>query len=270
MRFADGLIDRIVGHAARVPWWRRQEIRRELRCHFEDFAERAAAAGHSEAEMEQLIARHFGDTDLVAGQFAVVYRHERRLFLSLVFTATTIGLSALLMALVLCAQSALALGWRSSVINVIASRHTLIEALNVFSSVVIYSSFLFMEAVISPRQITRAAVGLIVGITMCAAAWIYAGLPYYFLAYGLANGVFCHLLQRLVKPWLTRVIIAAFCFMLAGLGFVTLRFNPTPAALAETGASWLVMGCAFQLMTYMALRIRLALTGYREQPASFE
>src|ERR1700685_209393 len=129
MRASDELIDSIV-NSSQIPGMRRHEIQRELRCHIEDFVLAAREAGRAPEEIEQLVLANFGDPRQIAQGFAWVYRHERRTLRVFSYTLSTVLLASSLLAAILTMQTGLALGFGTSVMKVLASRHTVIEALD--------------------------------------------------------------------------------------------------------------------------------------------
>ena len=82
---------------------RRRAIERELRDHIEDMTQSLLDAGHTEAEIEDIVIGRFGDPDQIAGEFSRTYRAERLtadlvrfgrfLFLSMLVTTALVCLA---------------------------------------------------------------------------------------------------------------------------------------------------------------------------------
>jgi hypothetical protein len=259
MRAADQLIDSIVNSCQIPSGKRRGEIQRELRSHIEDFVAAAREAGVDQAEIEKLVLANFGDPDQIAQGFAWVYRHERRRVRALAFTLSTVLLASCLLAVVLAMQAGLAFGFGAPIMKVLASRHTVMEALDILASVAAYLGLISFESLFQTHRFQKAAllITAIVGILMvlCTAAGWHTS----FLFYGLVNGVFCRALQLFVTGNIARAGIVVVCFPLAGLILDLLRSPVSHVAFAATCASWLVMGAGYQVMTHFAARVDAAL-----------
>lgn len=258
MRASDELIECIV-NSSQIPGARRRDVERELRSHIEDFVLASREAGLAPDEIEQRVLANFGDPAQIAQGFAWVYRHERRMLRVIAYTLATVLLASSLLAAILALQSGLALGFGTPVMRVLASRHTVIEALDILASVAVYLGLATLENLFDRRRFQKAAsvvtVILAVLIVPCAAAH----LPAAFLFFGLVNGLFFRAIQLFVTPQLARVGIVAICFPLAGLVLAQLRSPLSHVALAATCASWLIMGAGYQLMTHLAARVDRAL-----------
>lgn len=258
MRAAEKLIESIVS-SSRIPAGRRREIQRELRSHIEDFVVAAREAGHHQDEIEKLVLANFGESAQIAQGFAWVYRHERRRLRALTYALSTVLIASCLSAAVLAMQAGLALGFGTPIMKVLASRHTVIETLDILASVAAYLGVVSLENLFESHRFQKAALLLtmILGTIMvsCAAAGFYLT----FLFYGLVNGVFSRAVQLWITPKLARFGIVAVCFPLAG--FVSaLQWSPVSrGAVAATCASWLVVGVGYQLMTGLAARVDAAL-----------
>src|SRR5579863_3352883 len=133
MRAAE-LIDCIVNASHLPSANRRREIQRELRSHIEDLVVAAREAGRGQDEIERLVLANFGDPGQIAQGFAWVYRHERRRLRAFAYTISTVLLASCLSAAILAIQAGLAFGFGAPITNVLASRHTLIEALDILRS----------------------------------------------------------------------------------------------------------------------------------------
>jgi len=256
---ANELIDCIVNSSQIPSEKRRREIQRELRSHIEDFVIAARESGRDQSEIEKLVIANFGDPDQIANGFSWVYRHERLRLRALAFTLSTVLLASSLFGAILAAQTGLAFGFGTPIMKVLASRHTVIEALDILASVAVYLGVTSLENLFESHRFQK-AVFLLTGIVAllivsCAAA----GLHTAFLIYGLVNGVFFRAIQLFVTPTFARLSIVVICFPLAGLVLALLRSPVSQVAPAATCASWLVMGAGYQLMTHLAARVDAAL-----------
>ncbi|SRR5579864_1660831 len=256
---ADQLIDQIV-NSSRIPSGkRRHEIQRELRSHIEDFVTAARETGHDQDEIEKLVLANFGDPRQIAQGFAWVYRHERRRLRAFAFALSTVLLASSLLAAILAMQAGLAFGFGVPIMKVVASRHTVIEALDILASVAVYLGVTSLENVFGSHRFQKAASLLAVTLTVIMVSCAAAGLHISFLLFGLVNGVFFRAVQRFVTPAAARAGIVAVCFPLAGVVFALLRSPVSQVGLATTCASWLAMGAGYQLMTHLAARVDAAL-----------
>jgi hypothetical protein len=258
MRRAEELIDRIV-NSPRIPSGRRKEIQRELRSYIDDFVTAARDAGHDQKEIEKLVLATFGDPDQIGKGFAWVYRHERRSLRAVAFALSTLLLASALFAAILAVQTGLALGFGTPVMEVLASRHTAIQALDILASVAAYLCVTLLEKLFKSHHFPKAAflLTLIGGVLIgsCAAA----GLHTSFLLFGLVVGLFFRAVQLFVTPKAARFGIVVVSFPAAGLVLALLRSPLSPGALAATCASWLAMGIGYQLVTHLASRVDAAL-----------
>jgi len=259
VRAADELIDCIVNSSQIPSGKRRGEIQRELRSHIEDFVTAAREAGRHPDEIEKLVLANFGDPGQIAQGFTWVYRHERRRLRAFAFTLSTVLLASSLLAAILAMQSGLAFGFGTPIMKVLASRHTVIEALDIVASVAAYLGVTSLENVFESHQFQKAAFLLTVILTILIVPCAAAGLHTSFLIFGLVNGVFSRAIQLFITPKIARAGIVAVCFPLAGLVLALLRSPVSHLALAATCASWLVMGAGYQLMTHLAARVDAAL-----------
>jgi hypothetical protein len=258
VRVADELIASIV-KCSRVPSVRRREIQRELRSHIEDFVVAAREAGRDQDEIERAVLSNFGDPGQIAQDFAWVYRHERRRLRILAYTLSTVILAGSLLAGVLAMQAGLAFGFGAPIVKVVASKHTLIEALDILASVIAYLGLTSLEDLFESHAFQKAAFLLAAVCTILIVACAAAAWHPTFLLYGLVNAVFFRAIQLFVTPKVARVGIVVICFPLAGLAFAMLRMPVSDVSLAPTCASWLVMGVGYQLMTHLAARVDAAL-----------
>jgi hypothetical protein len=259
MRIADQLIDRIVRTSNLPSAKQRRELQLELRAHMEDFVEAAREAGHNEAEIEQLVLTNFGDPGQIAREFAFVYRDERRRVQAVAFTFATVLLASCLLAAILIMQTGLAFGFGTPIMEVLASRHTVIEARDILASVAAYLALISLECLFTSHRFPKAAVLLAVILTVPIAPCVAAGLHVSFLIFGFVNALFSRAIQLFVTKKIIRAGIVVICFSLAGY-VSALRWSPgSNAALAATCASWLAMGAGYQLMTHLAARVNTVL-----------
>ena len=259
MRAADELIDCIVKSSEIPSGKQRREIQRELRSHIEDFVDAAREAGRGPDEIENLVLANFGDPGQIAESFAWVYRHERRRLRAFAFTLSTMLLASALLAAILAMQAGLAFGFGTPIMKVLASRHTLIEALDILTSVAAYLGLNSLENLFESHRFQKAALLLTAIVSVLMLSCGAAGLPTTFLVFGLVNGVFFRAVQLFVTPKAARAGIVAICFPLAGLAMAVLRSPVSHVAPAATCASWLAMGVGYLLMTQLAARVDRAL-----------
>jgi hypothetical protein len=259
VRAAEELIDRIVS-ASRIPIARqRREIQRELRAHIEDLVIAALNAGRGEDEIERLVLANFGDAGQIAEGFAWVYRLDRRRLQVLAFILSTLLLASGVSAAALVTQAVLGLGLGRPLTSVLASAHTVVEALDILAAVAAYLGVVALEGVFVSHRFQKAALlltGILSLVTVSCAA---VGWHVIFPVYGLIIGIFFRAVQLFVAPKLARIAIVVFCFAVAGL-LAALHWSPdSPLAIAATCASWLVLGAGYQLMTQVAARVDAAL-----------
>lgn len=212
-----------------------------------------------EAEIEKLVLAKFGDSGQIAQGFAWVYRHERRRLRAFAFTLSTLLLASCLSAAILAMQAGLAFGFGTPIMKVLASRHTVIEALDILASVAVYLGVISLENLFESHRFQKASFPLTVILTVFMVSCAAAGLPMSFLFFGLVNGVFIRAVQLFVIPKIARAGIVVVCFSLAGLVSALLRSPVSQVAPAATCASWLAMGAGYQLMTHLAARVDRAL-----------
>jgi hypothetical protein len=259
MFVADELIENIVNLAQIPSQKRRQEVQRELRSHIEDFIFAAREAGRDDDEIEGMLLANFGDPAQIARGFAWVYRHERRLLRAFVFVLSTMVLASFLSAAILTMQAGVAFGFGIPILNVLASRHTAIEALDILSSVAAYVGFTSLEQLFDGQRFQKAA-GLLtliltISIALCAAAGVHKA----FLIFGFVNGVFFRAIQVFIRRRMARIAIVVACFALAGLVSSLLWSPALQFAGAVNCTSWLIMGAGYQLMTDLSARVDTAL-----------
>jgi hypothetical protein len=253
------MIDHIMG-AAHIPAGkRRQEIQRELRAHIEDFVAAAREAGREGYEIEQLALANFGDPGRIAGDFAWVYRHERRRLRAFTYALSTVLLASSLLAAILTTQAALAFGLGAPIVKTLASRHTMIEALDILASVAAYLGLTSLESLFESHGFQKATALLTAIVAIFIGSCGAAGLRTTFLLFGVVNGVFCRAIQLFVTRRTARAGIFVICFPLAGLILAMLRTPVSQLALAPTCVSWLVMGVGYLVVTDLSARIDAAL-----------
>jgi hypothetical protein len=259
VREADQLIDRIVRSAGIPSGKRRQEIQRELHSHLEDFVLAAREAGRDQSEVEKLVIAHFGDPDQIAYGFSWVYRHERRSLRALAFTLSTALLATTLFGAILAAQTGLAFGFGRPIINVLASRHTAIEALDILASVAAYLGTISLETLFETQPFQKAAAFVTLIDIILVALFATAGFHSAPLIFGLFNGLFCRAIQLFVTRESARVGAVVVCFPLAGLTLALQRSPLSQVALVATCLSWLLMGISYHLMAHLAARVDAAI-----------
>ena len=258
MRPADELIDSIV-NSSQVPSGKRQrEIERELRAHIEDFVDAARHAGHDQDDIENLAMAHFGDPGQIAQGFAWVYRHERRTLRILSSTLAAVLLASSLFVAILAMQAGLSWGLGNPVGNMLASRHTVIEGLDILASVAAYLGLISFENLFRRRSFLKAAFLLMVIVVVLRMACDVCGVHSTFLVFGAANGFFFRAIQRFVTTKAARAGIVAISFLLAGF-IAALMWAPSNVYRAATCASWLAMGAGYLLTTNLAVRVDAAL-----------
>src|SRR4029077_3946746 len=104
-------------------------------------------------------------------------------------------------------QAGLAFGFGTPIMKVLASRHTVIEALDILASLAVYMGVTSLENVFESYQFQKAAFLLTVILSVLMVACAAAGLHISFLFFGLVNGVFFRAVQRFVNPKIARVAI---------------------------------------------------------------
>lgn len=259
MRAAGKLIDRIVDSSQIPLGKRRREIQRELRAHIEDFVAASHEAGYEPHEIEQMALANFGDPAQIAQGFAWVYRHERRTLRACTYALSTLLLACFLLATILTTQAGLAFGLGTPIMKTLASRHTVIEALDILASVAAYLGLTSLESLFENHGLRKATVLLAVIIAVLMGLFAAAGLRTSFLMFGLVNGVFFRAIQLLVTRKALRAGIVVICFPVAGILLAVLRTPVSQLAFAATCISWLVMGVGYLLMTDLSARVDAAL-----------
>lgn len=255
MHAADELIRDIVGSSQIPSEKRRQAVLRELRSHVEDLILAAREAGHSDDDVRKLVLASFGDPAEIARAFAWVYRRERAMLRIAVFVLSTLTAAVLLSVGIIAMQTGIALGFGTPVLRVLASRHTIIEALDILSTVAAYVGFISLERLFDRHRFSRALGSLALGFAFAAATCSAAHGHVTFLAFGFVNGVFLRTIQVFMKNRTARNGLALAWFAVVGL--ISFQAHPSALhyALVVNCASWLVMGAGYQLMAGLSARI---------------
>ena len=252
MTTAERLIDEIMA-ASRIPSERRRrEVLRELRAHVEDFVSAGRQSGRSEEDIERLLLERFGDPGQIAQQFAWVYRRERAALHLGAFLISTVLVSLVISAAAIAIQAGMMFGFGSPVLGVFGSRHTAIEALDILATAAAYVGLITLGRFFGRplAVLTAVAAGLLV-------VFAATGLPPRFVLFGFANGAMLRGVQVAVRHPAARLGAVLACFAVLGAVF----FHPTLSAFAASGASWLITGSAYYLMTHVAASVDHALLG---------
>jgi hypothetical protein len=255
MRTADELIRSVVIRSQIPSAKQRQEIQRELTAHIEDFVAEARQAGREEQEIESLLMARFGDPRQVAEGFSYVYRHERRRVLIFAYALSTLLLASSLFMAILALQTILAFGFGTSVVEMLASKHTVVQALDILACVTVYLGLTSLEALFGHYGFQKATILLAALVAVLTALSGTLGFHSAFLLYGLITGVFFRAVRLFVSAEVARVGIVAVCFALAGVGFALLRSPGSSVALIVTCASWLALGMGYLHMSRLAPRV---------------
>jgi hypothetical protein len=256
---ADDLINDIVS-SSQIPWGtRRQAVLRELRSHVEDYVVAAREAGHPDDEIQRMVLASLGDPHQIARNFAWVCRHERTVFRISVFVFSTLTVASLLAGAVFTMQAGVAAGFGLPVPNILASRHTVIEALDILSTVAAYVGFLSLEKLFARRKIQKALALLTLCFALAFAGCAVANAHPFFLVFGFVNGVFLRTMQAFIRTRLARAAVVVACFALFGFISFQLWSSAPQYALAANCVSWFIMGAGYQVMTDLATYIDSAL-----------
>jgi hypothetical protein len=263
MRTADELIRGVVNGSQLPSLKRHYEIRRELRSHIEDFIAAELEAGHTEQEIEALLLARFGDPAQIAQDFSQVYKSERRKLLTLVYMLSTAILASSVLVAILAVQAGLSLSFGTPILEILASRHTVIQALDIFAFVAAYLGFISLEPLFSLHRFQKASLLIAMIAAILIAVCNALGLHPAFLVYGLLTGIFVRAMRLYVPAKALRTVIVLVGFALAGLGFALLHSQLSPTDLLLTCISWLAIGSAYlsigQLVPHLdsALRNKL-------------
>jgi hypothetical protein len=236
----------------------RLEIQRELNAHLEDLAAAARQAGHREHEIEPIVLDRFGDPKEVADGFSNVYSYERHAFLTLCWLLTALTFTSCLLVAILTVQTGLALAFGTPFLQIIAGRHTAIQALDISAFVAIYLGSGSMEELFERHRFEKAALltcGIVaILIILCNAAGLHTG----FLVYGLITGITLRIVRAFVFRAAARAGIVLACFALAGLGFALFGSQVSWVGLSATCVSWLAVGAGYLLMSSLVPRVDAA------------
>jgi hypothetical protein len=260
MGVAEELINCVVDSSQIPTGKRRQAVLYELRSHLEDLVVAAREAGQTDDEIEKLVVAHFGDPAHIAEGFAWVYRRERAMLRISVFLLSTVAVASLLMPAIFALQAGVAIGFGIPVLNVLASRHTAIETLDVVFTVTAYTGFVALEKLFSRNQFPKALALLALAFAVVMGASVIAKYRAAFLVFGFVNGVFFRAIQVFMKSRMAQTGIALAGFAL--FGFISFEVMPSrfQYALAASCASWLVMGAGYRLMADLVARVDAALS----------
>lgn len=259
MCVADELIARIVSRSKIPSRKRRQAVMRELRAHIEDFMLAARESDHAEDQTDNLALANFGDPDQIAREFASVYRYDWIVLRISVFLLSTLTVASLVSAATLAMQAGIAIGFGVPLVKMLASRHTVIELLDILSTVAAYLGLISMEQLFRCQHLQKAIALLTLTVAVLTAVSAAANADVRFLVFGFANGVFFRVAQVFIKNRRARTVLIAACFLLAGLVPFHLQAGMLKRAIAVSCVSWLVMGAGYQLMTKVAARVEAAL-----------
>jgi hypothetical protein len=258
MRKADELIHDVVTYA-QIPFARRRrEIQRELTAHIEDFVDAARDAGHEEQEIELLLMAHFGDARQVAEGFLHVYRYERRTFLVFAYALSTLLIASSLLMAILGIQTGLAFGFGTPISELLASKHTVVQALDIVAFVAVYLGLTLLETQFERCRFQKAAIMLAAIGAVLTMSFRAMGFHPAFLFYGLITGLFFRAVRLFIPAEVARVGIVLVCFVLAGFSFALLRSPVSLVDLFVTCASWLALGMGYLLMSRLAPRVDAA------------
>ena len=265
MSTADELIHNVVTYSQIPSSRRRREIQRELTAHIEDFIDAARDAGHEEQEIESLLMAHFGDARQVAEGFSPVYRGERRTFLVFAYALSALLIASSLLIAILAIQTSLAFGFGTSISELFASKHTVVQALDIVAFVAVYLGLTSLEALFVRYRFQKAAILLAAIGAVLTLSFRCMGYHPAFLFYGLITGVFFRAVRLFVSAEVARVGIVLVCFGFAGFGFALLRSPVSSVDLIATCASWLALGMGYLLMSRLAPRVDAAVLNRLQQ-----
>ena len=244
---AEQLINQVVDSTQIPLGKRRREIERELRTYIEDFITTAREAGRDEAEIEKLVMASFGDPAQVAAAFAWVYRRERAILRVGVFLLSSLAVAGLMLSAILTLQAGIALGFGNSVLSVLASRHTAIEALDILFTVITYTGLMALEGIFERNSFFKALALLALAFALLMGLCTVVHLRAPFLIFGVVNGAFFRTIQVYIKSGMARTgLVLAAIVLLGLLSFQVMPFR-FPYALIAC-ASWLAMAAAYRQM----------------------
>ena len=259
MGVLEELINQVVDSSQIPTGKRRQAVVCELRSHLEDFVLAARESGQGDDDIEKLVVASFGDPVQIAASFAWVYRRERVMLRISVFVLSTLAVASLLLPAILALQAGVAIGFGIPVLNVLASRHTAIETLDLVFTVAAYTGFVELEKLFDRNPFLKALALLALAVAVVMGACVAAELRAPFLVFGFVNGVFFRTIQVFMKSRMARtgIVLAGFAL----LGLVSYEAMPSrfQYAIAASCASWLVMGAGYRLMADLVARVDAAL-----------
>jgi hypothetical protein len=259
MSATDELVDQIVNCSHIPSGKRRQEIQRELRCHIEDFVLAARADGRDDLEIAKMAVANFGDPAQIAEAFAWVYRRERAVAHLSVFMLSSLAVTSMMLAAVVAVQAGIAFGLGTPVLNVVAGRHTVIEALDILCTVTTYAGLVALERLFERNRSLKALAVLALAFAVLMGICITLNFRAPFLVFGVVNGAFFRTIQMFIRSGLARngIVLAG----AALVGFISFESMPFryQYALAVTCVSWLVMGAAYRQMPVAVARMNAAL-----------
>ena len=152
-----------------------------------------------------------------ASNFAWVYRHERAARGLAIFVLSTIAVAALSAAGTLAAQAGVAAaGFGVPLVATLASRHTIIEVLDIVSTVAAYLGLISLEKLFCTRPLLK-AVGLLSLILAIAAGSATAiGVPAPFLIFGFISALFLRGIRIFLRAPAARFAAVMLGFGVAG------------------------------------------------------
>jgi len=239
------LIDRILSASGIVGRKRRSDLAREMRSHIEEIIEEERAVGRDEKEIERLVALRFGQPDLIADEFATVYRSHR-----IAFSLLSYGLLAVISVFAVAAfvytiQYGMALWLGVSTTPIFNRTHLEPESALLVGLTFGYLGLYFAERLFSRKRFAK-ALGLI-GII-----FTIAGLCLELLGLGGAMPVFAGFLFASFVRALER-IFAHSALRLAGvLIFFAIigRLAPCVTVCSNHSPAWLLL-----LPMYLAIAV---------------
>ena len=168
-------------------------------------------------------------------------------------------LTSMMLAGVVAVQAGIAFGLGTPVLNVLAGRHTAIEALDILCTVTTYAGLVALERLFESNRSLKALGLLAVAFAVLMGICVTLDFHAPFLVFGVVNGAFFRSIQVFIKSGLARtgIVVAG----IALVGFISFESMPFryQYALAVTCVSWLVMGAAYRQMPDAVARMDAAL-----------
>ncbi|MEW6737957.1 MAG: permease prefix domain 1-containing protein [Acidobacteriota bacterium] len=187
MSTEEKLIEKILASSGIVSARRRREVARELRAHLEDAIEEARAAGHNEAEIEELVLLRFGEPQEVAEQFADVYCAERFMAYFIYCFLLVVGSLVVVSAFVGTVQISLAVGMGYGAAWAFPRGHLVWEIALLTGLTLGYLSLYFVERLFNRLRLVKAFLLMVPIFTL-----VSVGLEIWWSGSGIAHGVaFC-------------------------------------------------------------------------------